>query len=48
MAVAALVVYWIVGLEVLRHAWVNTDVIWITVLMLTGMIALVWGVWEIM
>ncbi|MBO9312073.1 MAG: hypothetical protein J7465_07560 [Chloroflexus sp.] len=48
MAVAALVVYWIVGLEVLRRAWVNTDVIWITVLMLTGMIALVWGVWDVM
>ncbi len=48
MAVAALVVYCIVGLEVLRRAWVNTDVIWITVLMLTGMIALVWGVWDVM
>jgi len=23
-------------------------VIWITVLMLTGMIALVWGVWDVM
>jgi hypothetical protein len=48
MAVAALVVYWIVGLEVLRRAWINTDVIWIVVLTLTGVIALGWGVWEML
>jgi len=47
MVAAALAVYWIMGLEVLRRAWINTDVIWIAVLTITGGITLGWGLWEI-
>jgi magnesium-transporting ATPase (P-type) len=46
MAVAALVVYWTAGLEILRLAWINTDLIWIAVLVMTGVIALALGLWD--
>ncbi|WP_298821507.1 hypothetical protein [Chloroflexus sp.] len=46
MAGIALVVYWLVGLEILRQAWINTDLIWVAVLAMTGAIALGLGVWN--
>lgn len=36
MATVAVVVYQKVGLEILRHAWINVDVFWAIALILTG------------
>ena len=43
--VVALVVYQRVGVDVLRRAWINLDLIWFGVLVLTGGIALGLGLW---
>lgn len=45
MAAIALVVYYVVGLEILRRAWINTDLVWVAVLAITGVIAIGLGVW---
>ena len=41
----ALVVYQKVGLDVLRRAWINLDLIWVGALALTGSLALGLGIW---
>jgi len=41
MAVIAWVVYWKLGLKVLRQGWVNFDLIWSVALIAVGGIALV-------
>ena len=43
--VIAVVVYQKVGVEVLRRAWVNLDLIWVGALVVTGGIALGLGLW---
>ena len=43
--VIAVVVYQKLGVEMLRRAWVNLDVIWVAALVMTGGIALVLGLW---
>ncbi len=48
MAAIALIVYWLVGLEILRQAWINTDLIWVGVLAIAGVIALGLGVWNML
>ncbi|GIV87926.1 MAG: hypothetical protein KatS3mg055_0444 [Chloroflexus sp.] len=47
MAVLALIVYRVAGLEILRRAWINTDLIWVTVLIVTGVVAVGLGLWNI-
>jgi hypothetical protein len=41
----AVVVYQKVGVEVLRRAWVNLDLIWVGALVVTGSIAIGLGLW---
>src|SRR5436853_620916 len=41
----AVVVYQKVGVEVLRRAWINLDLIWVGALAVTGGIALALGLW---
>ncbi|MEF3274397.1 MAG: hypothetical protein K6356_08365 [Chloroflexus sp.] len=48
MAAIALMVYWLIGLEILRRAWINTDLVWVAVLAITGAIALGLGVWNML
>ena len=43
--VIAVVVYQKLGVEMLRRAWVNLDVIWVAALVMTGGITLVLGLW---
>jgi hypothetical protein len=43
--VIAVVVYQKLGVEVLRRAWVNLDLIWVGALVVTGGIALGLGLW---
>jgi hypothetical protein len=43
--VIAVVVYQKLGVEVLRRAWVNLDLIWVGALAVTGSIALGLGLW---
>lgn len=43
MGLVAVVVYQKVGVEVLRRAWVNLDLIWVGVLVLAGLMTL--GFW---
>jgi hypothetical protein len=45
--VIAVVVYQKLGVEVLRRAWVNLDLIWVGTLLLTGGIALGLGLWPL-
>jgi hypothetical protein len=45
--VVAVVVYQKLGVEILRRAWVNLDVIWIGALVMTGGIALGLGLWSL-
>jgi hypothetical protein len=47
-AVIAVVVYQKVGVEVLRRAWVNLDLIWVGVLGITGGITLGLGLWPLL
>jgi hypothetical protein len=47
-AVIAVVVYQRLGLEVLRRAWVNLDLIWVGALAATGGIALGLGLWPLL
>jgi hypothetical protein len=44
----ALVVYQKLGVEVLRRAWVNLDLVWVGVLVTTGGIALGLGLWPLL
>jgi hypothetical protein len=46
--VLAVVVYQKVGVEVLRRAWVNLDLIWAGVLTITGAAALGLGLWPLL
>ena len=41
----AVVVYQKLGVEVLRRAWVNLDLLWVGALAITGSIALGLGLW---
>jgi hypothetical protein len=41
----AVVVYWKVGVDVLRRAWINLDLIWFGVFLVTGGVTLGLGVW---
>lgn len=45
--VIALVVYRTVGVDVLRRAWINLDLIWVGALVLTGGLALGLGIWSL-
>lgn len=44
--VLAVVVYQKLGVEVLRRAWVNLDVLWVGALAITGTVALLLGLWS--
>jgi hypothetical protein len=46
--VIAVVVYQKLGVEVLRRAWVNLDLIWVGALAITGSIALGLGLWPLL
>jgi hypothetical protein len=46
--VIAVVVYQRVGVEVLRRAWVNLDLIWVGALVVVGGIALGLGLWPVL
>jgi hypothetical protein len=46
--VIAVVVYQKVGVEVLRRAWVNLDLIWVSALVVVGGIALGLGLWPVL
>lgn len=43
MTIVAVIVYRELGLELLRRAWINVDLIWIAVLGLTGLLTLLLG-----
>jgi hypothetical protein len=44
----AVVVYQKLGVEVLRRAWVNLDLIWVGALVVTGSIAIGLGLWSLL
>jgi hypothetical protein len=46
--VIALVVYQKLGVEVLRRAWVNLDLIWVGALVVVGGLALAVGLWPVL
>ena len=43
----AVVVYQKVGVEVLRRAWVNLDLLWVGTLAVTGSVALGLALWPL-
>ena len=43
--IVALIVYQRLGVDVLRRAWINLDLIWVGALAITGTIALGLGLW---
>lgn len=43
--ILALVVYWRVGVDVLRRAWINMDLIWIGAMAIAGVVTVGMGVW---
>jgi hypothetical protein len=43
----AVIVYQKLGVEVLRRAWVNLDLIWVGTLVVAGTIALGLGLWPL-
>ena len=43
----ALIVYHKVGVDILRNAWLNIDLIWIGALGITGSLTLILGMWRI-
>jgi hypothetical protein len=47
MGVIALAVYQVLGVEVLRRAWINLDLIWVGALGLAGLITLALGLWAL-
>ena len=47
-AALAVVVYQKLGVEVLRRAWVNLDLIWVGALVITGATALGLGLWPVL
>ena len=46
--VIAVVVYQKLGVEVLRRAWVNLDLIWVGALVVVGGLALGLGLWPVL
>jgi hypothetical protein len=46
MAVVAVLVYEKLGVEVLRRAWVNLDLIWVGALVIAGLLTLGSGLWQ--
>jgi hypothetical protein len=46
--VLAVVVYQKLGVEVLRRAWVNLDLIWVGALVVVGGLALGLGLWPVL
>jgi hypothetical protein len=46
--VVAVVVYQKLGVEILRRAWVNLDLIWVGALAITGGMALALGLWPVL
>ena len=42
--ILALVVYWRVGVDVLRRAWINMDLIWIGAMAIAGMVTVGMGI----
>jgi hypothetical protein len=46
--VIAVVVYQKLGVEVLRRAWVNLDLLWVGALVVTGSIAIGLGLWSLL
>jgi hypothetical protein len=47
MGVVALLVYRVLGVELLRRAWINLDVIWAGALAIAGVVALGLSVWPL-
>jgi hypothetical protein len=47
MGVVAIVVYRVLGVELLRRAWINLDIIWAGALAVAGVLALVLSVWPL-
>ncbi len=47
MGILAIVVYRRIGLEVLRRAWLNVDLVWVAALMITGAITVGHGFWAL-
>jgi hypothetical protein len=45
--VVALVVYKRVGVDVLRRAWINMDLVWIGALAIAGALTMAFGVWSV-
>jgi hypothetical protein len=45
---AAFLVYRFVGVEILRRAWINLDLLWVGALALTGGIAVMFGLWPLL
>lgn len=46
-AAIAAIVYQVVGVEILRRAWINLDLLWIGALAMTGGTALLYGLWSL-
>jgi hypothetical protein len=47
-ALIAVVVYRKIGVDVLRRAWFNLDFVWVTALVLAGVITLAVGLWPLL
>jgi hypothetical protein len=45
MGIVAILVYRILGVELLRRAWINVDLIWVGVLAVAGVVALGLSIW---
>jgi hypothetical protein len=45
MGIIALVVYRVLGVELLRRAWINLDFIWTGALVIAGSAAICLGIW---
>jgi hypothetical protein len=48
MAAVALLVYRYLGVELLRRAWVNLDLLWVGALTITGCLSLGAGLWSVL
>jgi hypothetical protein len=47
MGIVAALVYRVLGVEVLRRAWINLDWIWVAALAIAGVISLGFGLWPV-
>ncbi len=47
MGLIAVTVYQAIGVEVLRRAWINLDLIWVSALALAGLVTLGLGLWTL-